>query len=123
MLNETFKMDGVDYSGYIKNTGLERAYVPMKGLPDKTTLDTVKHIDLHGTKLNLAVPFNPMEKAVVDALVAAYTTGLHFITIYDHRTGADVTLTMEPGTATVKLTLVDGTDNIYKISDLPFTEL
>lgn len=125
MIKETFRMNGVDFSEHVRNNGIRRTYAPVKGLPDKMTLDTTTHVDLLGYKRTVTVSFNPTDADTTAAIIDAYTSGLLFITIFDTKTKADVTFLAEPAAAVDAPEVVDETDVIthYQISDLSFKEV
>ena len=125
MLKKTFRDNGVDYSEHVREDGLKMSYIPVKGLPDKMTLDNTNHIDLRGYKRLLTVAFNPTDEDTTSEITTVYTSGLQFITVFDIKSKADVTFLAEPSTILNDPTIVDEQGDItyYQLSDLTFKEV
>lgn len=125
MLKKTFKDNGVDYSLHVREDGLKMSYIPIKGLPDKMTLDTTNHVDLIKYKRLLTVSYNPTDEDVTSEITAVYTSGLQFITVFDIKSKADVTFLAEPSTILDDPWIVDEQGDItyYQLSDLTFKEV
>lgn len=124
MYNNTFKINGTDYSAYVHKRGPQMTYTPIKGLPDKMTLDGTMHTDIIGYKRGVSVPFNPMTADTMTAIISAYTSGLLFLTVLDRKTNADATFLAEPGTLVSDPALVKGgAVAMYQIGNLTFKEV
>lgn len=125
MLKKTFKDNGIDFSEHVRDDGLKMSYIPVKGLPDKMTLDTTTHVDLIKYKRLLTVAFNPTDEDTTSAITTTYTSGLQFITAFDIKSKADVTFLAEPSTILGDPSIVDEQGDItyYQLSDLTFKEV
>lgn len=125
MLKKTFKDNGIDFSEHVRDDGLKMSYFPVKGLPDKMTLDTTTHVDLIKYKRLLTVAFNPTDEDTTSAITTTYTSGLQFITVFDIKSKADVTFLAEPSTILGDPSIVDEQGDItyYQLSDLTFKEV
>lgn len=125
MIKQTFRVNGVDYSAHVREDGVTRTYMPIKGLPDKMTADKTNHVDFLGYKRLITVSFNPTDEDTTHAIVGAYTSGLQFVTVYDTKTKSDVTFYAEPGIGVDAPKVVDEGGDIthYQISDLTYKEV
>lgn len=125
MLKKTFKINGNDYAEHIRDNGLKMSYAPVKGLPDKMTMDKKNHVDLAGYKRLLTVSFNQTDEDTTSAITDAYTSGLQFITAFDIKSKADFTFLAEPAVILDDPSIVDEEGDIthYQMSDLTYKEV
>lgn len=124
MIGTAFKMNGKDFSEHVHKEGISISYTFRKGLPDRETMDGVRHVDLGKNKRLITVRFNPTDQPMTQAILSEYRSGLIALTIYDSAVGGDITITTEPKTAINSPVLVrsDGL-RLEQISPLTFEEL
>jgi len=120
VINETFKMNGKDFSQYVYYLGITESGNEVKGLPDRYTLDGTLHDDYFGTKYTHIYALNPVTEVVRKAIEAEYNSSNIFLTYYDKALGADKTVLCKPIPITWRKLSAD--PDLYQSTDLIFLE-
>jgi hypothetical protein len=120
LTNETFKMNGKDFSQHVYYLGITESGNEVKGLPDRYTLDGTLHDDVIGTKYTHTYALNPVTEADRKAIEAEYNAKNVYLTYYDKASGTDKTVLCKPIPVTWRKLLTDPV--LYQPSDLIFVE-
>jgi lambda repressor-like predicted transcriptional regulator len=119
MISKSVKMNSKDISAYVHKAGISIAYKYRKGLPDKYTMNNVKHVDLGESKRIVTLRLNSTSEEITDMIISEYRSGLIFLTI-----GSDTFLAEPIAEARKEPAItIAGEVTEYQISPLVFEEL
>lgn len=124
MLCKTFKLNFLDFTEHVHENGLTIIRTPISALPEKYTMDGKLHDDVIKKKATYILNFNPVPPEVGQSLLREYDDAHVFITIFDLKKGADITIECKTGMSTVSPEIIEqGEYTYWKINDLTFQEL
>lgn len=118
----TFKIDNVDYSGYITKYGYKTSLTPVYGA-SVTTLDGVEHTAVIRYRGALSVTLRPMEATAWATLSTALLSGPMEVKYTCLQRGADVTATMRLDPISTELVLINASRTLSGNTDLTFVQL
>lgn len=118
----TFKIDNVDYSGYITKYGYKTTVTPVYGA-SVVTLDGVEHTAVIRYKGSVSVVLRPLEATAQATLSASLMAGPMEVKYTCLQRGVDVTATMKLDDMSAELVLINASHTFSGNTELTFVQL
>lgn len=118
----TFKINNVDYSGYLTKYGYKTALAAVYG-GSVTTLDGVEHTAVIRYRGSLTVVLRPLEASAWATLSNALLTGPVQVKYTCLQRGMNVDATMKLDSVSAELVLINASRTLSGNTELTFVEL
>ena len=121
-MSYTFKINNVDYSGYLQKYGYSTSYDPVYS-DSMMALNGVEYVAVPRYRGTLSVVIKPVEGTALSTLTTALSAGILEITYTCLQRNYDVTASMRLDTNSAELVLKNASHAYLGNIQLNFTEL